>query len=301
MIMKKLYILITALLGVLGSQAQTTDNYVPLVREGVRWVYLFNDITSNGEVNEGRGEFAYFMEFRGDTTVNDIGYKKLYCTLSRQFDERTTRPVALMREQERHVYAMVLKDAEFPYGFSETFPEIPIIDMVERGVETELYDFNDFPAFIENFMTNGGQEPLNPYIQSYVPQPTTAIVDGNVVPAWLWNNWMPTRVVTSVGGDSGNLLDVGPLDLPTCYCPVKLGLIQQETTDGRILYKGPNYYAPHTPSGDELDIATVNYLINVILGKSLIYSLSKSDYNADLMVDIDDVAILINAMLGKAE
>ena len=298
--MKSIYIFLTALLCAASIQAQDAT-YIPLVREGVRWVYLFNDITSNGEVDEGRGEFAYFMEFRGDTTVNDIGYKKLYCTLSRQFDERTTRPVALMREQERHVYAMVLEDAKFPYGYSETFSEIPILYVVDRGVETELYDFNDFPAFIENFVTNGGQWPLNNNIQELVPQPTTAIVDGNVVPAWLWDYWMPARVITSVGGDSGDLLDIGPLDYPTCYCPVKYGLIQQETTDGRVLYKGPHYYGPHTPSSNELDITTVNYLINVILGKSMLISLGSLDYNGDFVVDIDDVAILINAMLGSTE
>ena len=142
---------------------------------------------------------------------------------------------------------------------------------------------------------------MNEYIQELVPQPTTAIVDGNVVPAWLWDYWMPTRVITSVGGDSGDLLDIGPLDYPTCYCPVKYGLIQQETTDGRVLYKGPHYYGPHTPSSNELDITTVNRLINVILGKSMLISLGSLDYNGDFVVDIDDVAILINAMLGSTE
>ncbi|MBR6284331.1 MAG: hypothetical protein IKR25_08585 [Muribaculaceae bacterium] len=290
--MKKIYLLLTALLCSLSMSAQDTS-YTPLVREGVRWVYLFYEAWDNGSNWVGHGEFVYYLEFRGDTIVDSTTYKKLYCTLNPLESEQSARPVALMRENDRHVYAMVLKDAEFAYGYDETSPEIPILEWVARGTETELLDFNDIPAFIEGWLTNAyGEFDYTPII----PQPTTVIVDGQQTQAWTWWDGY-IKVIEGVGCDTGDLLDVGPRAYPTCECPIKYGLVQQETLDGRILYKGPFYYGVHTPRATA-DINTVNTLINQILGKSRI-AIQELDYNADFTLDIDDLNILVNFILKK--
>ena len=75
----------------------------------------------------------------------------------------------------------------------------------------------------------------------------------------------------------------------------------QTDLEGNILYKGKYYSIVYVlPKYDlnhdgVIDIADVNIMINVVLGKSVV----AADVNGDGVVDISDINMVINAMLGK--
>ena len=285
MIMKKLYILITALLGVLGSQAQTSDDYVPLVREGVRWVYLYSDVTASSNEDDiifkGQGDYAYFMEFRGDTVINDITYKKLYLSMSRNFDEWHLTPIAYMREENKRVL-----------GFDA--------NNIADG-ENVYYDFGDMAAFAQEIYE------MNPYWYEspFTVTPFTVTVAGQPRNAYKIDNgweWDYSLVIEGIGNDVNNMLSFGPLSgIPTCICPIPLGLAQVEDLEGNILYRGRYSYGPYTGKGS---IALVNKIINVILGHEVFshhYDFpctNDCDVNADYVVDINDVNEIIARILN---
>ena len=75
--------------------------YVPLVREGVKWVYYWD---YDNEPNDGViYHCEYAMEISGDTIVNGVTYKKLYLhPLSEPIG--LSEPYALVREENKVVY-----------------------------------------------------------------------------------------------------------------------------------------------------------------------------------------------------
>ena len=73
--MKKiLTMMLLALVCGMALQAQDAD-YQPLVREGVVWHYAYHHF-----INESVGSYATIqrLQFKGDTIINDVNYKKCY-------------------------------------------------------------------------------------------------------------------------------------------------------------------------------------------------------------------------------
>ena len=102
--MKRLLILFILNALLVGS----VHAYVPLVREGVKWVNYGSYTPQGSDQSIG---FNYVYEFGGDTTVNQVQYKKLYMygtellghVSFQQYDSRLML-VALMREEGHKVY-----------------------------------------------------------------------------------------------------------------------------------------------------------------------------------------------------
>ncbi len=289
--MKPIYIYLILLLCAMGMQAQEPD-YVPLVQEGQRWIYLFSDVTAKDGYDPvtdedyayyvGRGDYAYFMEFRGDTIINDMTYKKLYKSMSRDFDEHTLRPVACMREEDKHVYGFDGNDT----------------------TEYEFYDFNDMETFTHEMFIqwaewyDGAEGSATPTTVTVGGQPRRAY---KVFNSWGWYS----LVIEGIGNDETNMLSFGPMGaVPTCICPLPMGLAQVEDLDGNILYKGRYGYYPYGGNGHD-DITDVNTIINVLLGKQVFSrhydycGTSKCDVNADYQIDIEDLNAMINILLKK--
>ncbi|MBR6283559.1 MAG: hypothetical protein IKR25_04595 [Muribaculaceae bacterium] len=288
--MKRIYTNLLLLLCVMGAMAQEAD-YVPLVQEGVRWVYRYSDVTMidltdpvTGEDYpgwEGRGDYAYYMEFRGDTIINGLTYKKLYRSMSRDFDERTLRPVACLREQDKRVT-----------GFEGNDP-----------TEYVFYDFNDMEAFVREKYSEWG-EMYGEELGSATATPLTVTVGGQPRNAYqvynCWGDW--SLVIEGIGNDVVNLLCLGPMDaIPPCICPMPLGLARVEDLDGNLLYSGRYDYGPYTGKGS---LELLNHIINVMLGREVFsrkwgIGTECCDVNADFVVDISDVNALITIMLQQ--
>ena len=97
------------LLGITGVQAQEYE-YIPLVREGVKWIYYITPI--NNDLAPIRVE----LEFKGDTTLGTLSspiFKKCYLTINKdvadcwplETDDKGSTLVALVREDDKRVFA----------------------------------------------------------------------------------------------------------------------------------------------------------------------------------------------------
>ena len=137
-----------ALLGMTQMAAQESD-YLPFVREGVKWVYKYHSVIYPEALGLADGEHYYSMEFKGEVEINGKMYKPV-CLNKIDYNKEET-PVdyvpAYVREEDRVVYAIVL-DArahpECPVGFGRTMCDTePLESYYVPGEEFVLYDFND--------------------------------------------------------------------------------------------------------------------------------------------------------------
>ena len=244
-------------------------DYPSLVREGVKWIYRSRQDDYN--------EFVYYaLELMGDTVIETLSgfytYKKCYKYPITQGDVSTSvdlsdkRPVAYLREFDQLICCL-------DYQTVQT--------MQQTGYLTRdwlLYDFSDICQ-----ATLGGT-------QRYVfkeSEPTS--VQGHQCRVFE-DETGQAMLVESIGLvtlESGNLLGVNE----------NSGLSHVIDADGNIIYRGPNYrfFASDITGDGRVDIADVNAVINMMLGKSA----APGDVTGDGKVDISDVNAVINAMLGK--
>ena len=145
----------------LGLLAQEHE-YVPLVREGVRWNYLYKMFNYSYEEECFVDEYlVYVMQFNGDSIINGKEYKKLYCTF-----EGTRYLVAFMREQDKRVYGIRVNETcdeiEMKYDFEHfgsslhldyehgsyfNFGEYDFIIQQKTDGEILLYDLHTYYFF----------------------------------------------------------------------------------------------------------------------------------------------------------
>ena len=143
---KLLLLVMTALACWSGIEVQAQEyEYVPLVREGVKRVYLFDK-----GVDEN-GPFVYYTEeMRGETTINGNQYKNLYRYYGDELDVNTTAPYAYVREADKKVYAVLDEENRLADGDFNVYQNgVPIIktEDFETTGEYFIYDFNDIGAF----------------------------------------------------------------------------------------------------------------------------------------------------------
>ena len=120
--------------------------YVPLVRQGVKWVYGCGHL--NGE------SWFYTMTFKGTTTINGVEYANLYWFDGYTMD-RNAVPFAWMREVDKRVYIIYndAYDRDDELTRTEMWLQIP----GEYEYEWALYDFNDMGALWGQGTLRGNQ------------------------------------------------------------------------------------------------------------------------------------------------
>ncbi len=286
-------------------------NCKPLVREGVVWHYAYEDFELDEEtympIDSTYRIIDQKMEFRGDTTIHGIEYKKCYLYETDQLapDEP---PFVLAREHNGKVIFAPTHfdetanwdDGNF-YHPEGTLPG-PYAEILGEYI---TYDFYDMAGFLQEL----GWPTL-------VSTSRTVVGEDSV---YCYQTNISGKYVESVGFDgtqSGYLNDPFPIRVP-CICPDILGLIMLTDLDGNILYKGNYYHLGYElPNYDlnhdgVIDIADVNIMINVLLGYDVptgnqghdtAPTISPDEYydiTGDGHVDITDVNDIINKMLGK--
>ena len=125
-------------------------NYVPFVREGVKWVYYYyngNDYYP-ANPNLASGMVYLNLEFKGDTVINGKTYKAMHKYYGEAINEENDTIPIYMREEGKVVYAIV-PDCKFyldcPIGNYEGSAED--FNAMEQGREFVLYDFSDPVAY----------------------------------------------------------------------------------------------------------------------------------------------------------
>ena len=140
--MKKFLIL--SLLALLGfSQGISQDyEYVPFVREGVKWACRNNYFNPQSK---------FYLELKGEAVVNGNTYKLMHKYSGEGIDlSNDTIPVYL-REEDKIVYGIVPDGKTYEdclIGFDR---DEGIQEKIAAGEEFVLYDFNDAEGFINQW------------------------------------------------------------------------------------------------------------------------------------------------------
>ena len=139
--MKKILICFLTLLGLTQALAQEYE-YVPFVREGVKWVY---DPSENEAI----------LELKGDSVISGKTYKVMHCYHGDNINTDNDTVAVLLREENKVVYGIV------PNG--KTYAACPIIclgspafdELVSSGQEFILYDFNNPLQYYSEILNPG--------------------------------------------------------------------------------------------------------------------------------------------------
>ena len=150
---KTLIIILIALLGISQMVAQEEEyEYVPFVREGVKWV-------CQKYVNPHRLDY-YTLELKNDVEINGKTYKAMHKYSGDAINEENDTIPVYLREENKVVYGIVPDGQILPdcpigieggYGQDgiEVIPEM--MEKIQNGEEFILYDFNDPVSFIKEF------------------------------------------------------------------------------------------------------------------------------------------------------
>ncbi len=269
---------------------------MPLVNEGVRWVYAEHHVNvwiaeeyGLPSINEGR---LYRYEMRGDTVIDSKTYKKCYCiSMSRQplWDTVGVHcsnevPAACLRQDGYEVYCR--------------FPDKP---------EFLLYDF-DGPVVVKGYKGS--------------PTPSTyTTIDGYRCAVYVsdWGNDLYIEGIGSVSRYTGDLLHT-TFSYATGTIYTQHGMSHVENADGKVIFIGPDYglYADETDlrgdanSDGVVDIDDVNLAISQMMfcmaqidyntwdeKTDAINFVRAADLNSDGFVDIEDINQIINRIVGK--
>ena len=234
---KTILITLFALLGVTQMVAQEHE-YIPFVREGVKWVCSYAEVPSHKT-------FTYRLELKGDVEINGKTYKAMHKYSGEEINwEDDTIPVYL-REEGRVVYGIVPDGKtyrECPVGIGN---EQALMDIIASGEEFILYDFNKPVEFIESWIT------IPDYI-SHKVLPDMTLVAGKKAKRYIsWYESTAFCLIDGIGYDG--LWDAYPLAVicspSNGIPPVWLNHVEE---NGEVIYssesqKPQREYIPKIP------------------------------------------------------
>ena len=225
-----------------GRAYDETTSYQPLVREGVVWhyeYYLFDDYYGGSAVD-------YKVQFRGDTLLNGITYKKCFFYREDALPEHAV-PVCFARQVNGQILFTepnydILKDAS-----KELVLDLGRLpgQFFETNKEFLVYDFNDMQGFVSKL---NQQFPNENY---QITSNDDVMLNGELVKSYhLTSATCSGDYIEGIGVDGTNTgYMFAPIAaFPTCYCPMVKGLIKVTTLEGQLLYKGANYEEFYTLS-----------------------------------------------------
>ena len=146
--MKKFFIIsFLALLGMSQAAAQDYE-YVPFVREGVKWVCSYDNSYNYYTPTLPNGEHFFTLEFKGDVVINGLIYKAMHKYSGAEIDPSNDTIPVYMREEGKVVYAIVPDGKTYEDCPIDCFGDSVINEDIMAGREFVLYDFNDPIGFI---------------------------------------------------------------------------------------------------------------------------------------------------------
>ena len=265
----KLMTLLLAMLASINVGAQgTTYEYVPFVREGVKWVCFYDnyDIT---EEQETRIQYFSF-EMKGDTIFNGKHYKPVVLyKLNDDGNEivQDFTPVYL-REENKVVFA-IHPDGKWycqcPVGFFSYVVSWNFNEDVSNE-EFVLYDFNDPNSLYQiNLLGDNNFTFLGT---------DTVAIGNHLSKRYTYNGFFDTNdvVIEGIGCD-------GYYGMPLFYFPMPITGVQDMyglshvIEDGTIIYKGRDYKEPEPEEYE--------YLPFVREGVKWVYSIQDYHYEMD--------------------
>ncbi len=293
--------------------------YVPFVREGVKWVYYYENDFGPSVLDMPEGTQYYSFEMKGDVLIGDKHYKPVILThyLDENGKEKEVEdfvPIYL-REEDKVVYAIHadgIQHPQCPVGIYQyigyPYNGLPLPAPSEEFV---LYDFNDPKAFYDTFFEEmapwSGSEGYDPYVE-YLKTDTVTL--GNHQSKCHYFNsiyYAENKIIEGVGYD-------GYVGMPLFYFDKRIAGFQVDyylshvIENGEIIYKGrwydPNVepVIPGDANGDgEITIADANSVIDIVImgGNASHPRMPAIDMNDDGEVTIADVNVIIDIILNN--
>ena len=210
MLMKKTFLItLLALLGMTQAVAQEYE-YVPFVREGVKWVYGIRNYKYDNEYpnNPALGDNLTYrtLELKGDTVINGKTYKAMHKYSGPAIDEENDTIPIYLREEDKVVYGII------PNG--KLYYDCPVYNYFTQplsldyynGEEFVLYDFKDPVAYWDGIFASPPYQ--NEYYEDYYYNllSTDTIVVGNHM-AKCYNGeiaYVDFRMIEGIGWISDN-------------------------------------------------------------------------------------------------
>ena len=233
------------LFGLTQAVAQEYE-YVPFVREGVKWVFYYDNPITAFSYEDGfipYGEHYYTFEMKGDTVIDGKSYKPvhLYSSGCRINEINDTVPV-YVREEDKVVYGFIPDDRRYwecPIGIRTMVLGLKLISSVKTREEFILYDFNDPATFYGTTSDDYGYDH------------TDTIQIGNYLRKRLQFGSCDDYIIEGIGY-AGNAPGM-PLNY---FYAVTTGLNQvvnhlsHVIEDGEIIYKTEWYHEPDPEPSD---------------------------------------------------
>ena len=279
-----------------GDENDDDYEYVPFVREGVKWVYYYDNPFNVEVLGMADGIQYYSFELKGDTVIDGKSYKPVQLSYLTSTGEETTQDFvpAYLREEDKKVYAILPEGRWYPQcpvGLGLVVSSNPNYSVAAD--EFVLYDFNDptslyeeyegfFPDYTYTDTIAVGTNHLckrHHYVRDYGPQNEMLIIEG-------------------YGYVSG-------YGMPLYYFPTLITGMQvfyhlsHVIENGKIIYKG-THYIPGDVNGDgEVTIADANSVIDVVImgGNAGHTRAPAADMNDDGEVTITDVNAIIEIII----
>ena len=311
MLMKKtLLISILILLGMSQAAAQEYE-YVPFVREGVKWVYFYDNPIAGMSYEDGfipEGRHYYSLEMKGDTVIYGKDYKPVHLYSGTSINnENDTVPVYL-REENKVVYGIIPNETRYwecPIGIGTMINDAKLFSNISTGVEFVLYDFNDPESFYTDYVSN-----ITMY-QLHFMGSETILIGNQLRKKYVFNHVNSydsyEYIIEGLGfvGDSPGM----PLNY---FYGITTGITQvmyyfsHAIENGQIIYKGIYYNPdlfeiPGDVNGDgEINIADANSVIDIVVmgGNAGHTRAPAADANDDGEINIGDINYIINIILN---
>ena len=149
---KTLLFTLLTLFGMTQLAAQEYE-YVPFVREGVKWVYFYSNPIQGLGYEDGfipYGEHYYTFEMKGDTLIDGKSYKPVHLYSGTDINDASDTVPVFLREENKIVYGIIPDDRRYwecPIGIGTMVLDLRLISSVKTREEFILYDFNDPATF----------------------------------------------------------------------------------------------------------------------------------------------------------
>ena len=243
-----------ALLGITQMVAQEYE-YVPFVREGVKWVYTYenydnSDLGWTADPNLAYGTVYLTLELKGDTVINGKTYKAMHKYYGGAINTVNDTIPVYLREENKVVYGIV------PDG--KTYPDCPIgniydytlLNNMRNGDEFILYNFQDPQAYWRNlFSPDMSEADFEEIFYDFVLQSTSFMnIGSHVVKCHTFGTYSTGfRMIEGIGVDGKSSASVwfGYTLYP--WTPIYVGVgythfkIRYVTEGDEIIYKSVNF------------------------------------------------------------
>ena len=304
---KTILFTLLALLGISQAVAEEYE-YVPFVREGVKWVCFYNnpiDVTDYEGTYIPFGRHYYTLELKGDTVINGKSYKPLHYYSGQSINEENDTVPVYLREENKIVYGIFPDDTRYfecPIGIGVMVLNMRLLSSIETGEEFTLYDFNDLESFYMNYDC-----PL--IYEGYSASTDTVLIGNQLRKRLVIHSTYSSRDEYIIEG-----LGYADISIPgnpfNYFYGVTYGVTQviyhlcHVIEDGKIVHRTWCQHTDPEPeaiygdyNGDgQVNIKDVTTLINYLLSGRAGDTIN--DMNGDGSLSISDVTTLINYLLS---